>query len=113
VDVLRGGLGADVFRFGASHSGAPGQVRDRIADFSHGEGDRIDLAAIDANPSLPGEQAFAFIGAGAFTQAGQVRAVVVNGLTSVSGQLDAPGSAADFSIVLNGAVALAAADFIL
>ncbi|MCM8738896.1 Ig-like domain-containing protein [Azospirillum sp. A1-3] len=38
-DTLSGGAGADLFRF------SPGSGRDEIADFSAGEGDRIQLAA--------------------------------------------------------------------
>ncbi len=40
---------------------------DTIWDFSHAQGDRIDLSAIDANSSVGGNQAFTFIGAANFT----------------------------------------------
>jgi hypothetical protein len=35
---------------------------DHIVDFSAGEGDRIDLQGIDADPTAPGDQAFTFVG---------------------------------------------------
>jgi Ca2+-binding RTX toxin-like protein len=54
-DFLVGGGGADRFVFQAVTDGD-----DRIDDFSHGDGDKIDLSAMDANPFLAGDQAFAF-----------------------------------------------------
>jgi Ca2+-binding RTX toxin-like protein len=114
VDVLRGGLGADVFRFVApNESGAPGQVRDRIADFVRAEGDRIDLSFIDADLTTPDNQPFSFIGATNFTEAGQLRAVTAGGNVVVSANLDGVPGTAEFSIVLTGTVAPIAADFIL
>jgi Ca2+-binding RTX toxin-like protein len=109
-DVLTGGGGADRFLVSAAGHSGPGAA-DRITDFSHG--DRIDLSAIDADPGLAGDQAFVFIGGGAFTgTAGQLRAVVTGGDTVVSGDLDGD-RAADVQIVLTGAVALTATDFAL
>lgn len=114
VDTLRGGLDADIFRFlAASDSGAPGQLRDRIVDFTKVQGDRIDLSAIDANAGLAGNQAFVFRGSQAFSGAGEVRAQVIDGNTYVSGNTDANTSTVEFSIVLLGTVTLGATDFIL
>ena len=71
-DVLIGGSGADRFVYtNAAHIGT-GDDRDVIRDFKPGT-DLLDLARIDANTQLPGNQAFSFIGAAAFTQAGQLR----------------------------------------
>jgi hypothetical protein len=67
-----------------------------IADFS--TGDLIDLGLIDANGNAPGDAAFAFIGAAAFTLvAGQLR---VTGLgTNWTVEADLNGDAvADFTI---------------
>jgi Ca2+-binding RTX toxin-like protein len=113
VDVLRGGAGADVFRFAAGDSGAPGQVRDRIVDFTQADGDRIDLFFIDANAALAGNQAFVFQPGAAFTGAGQVRAQVVGGSTLVLANTDATATTAEFSLLLSGVVPLTAADFVL
>jgi Ca2+-binding RTX toxin-like protein len=114
VDVLRGGADADVFRFAAAgESGAPGEARDRVVDFSVVEGDRIDLAFIDANAAAFGNQAFTFIGAAGFSAAGQVRAVVIGGNTYVSGNTDAATATAEFSLLVLGAPALTGGSFIL
>ena len=57
-----------------------------------------DMSVIDANTGLAGDQAFAFIGAAAFSGvAGQLRAQVGGGATVVSGDLNGD-SAADFAI---------------
>ena len=65
-DYLVGGAGADRFAYG-SIGQSPVAGPDRIADFSHAQGDRIDLASIDANTLVAGDQAFNFIGGAPFT----------------------------------------------
>jgi Ca2+-binding RTX toxin-like protein len=111
-DVLRGGGGADRFVFSAASDSAVGKA-DRITDFSHTQGDRIDLSAIDANTGAAGNQAFGFIGSGAFThQAGQLRATVSGGVTTIAGDLNGDG-VSDFQIQLTGSISLVAADFVL
>jgi Ca2+-binding RTX toxin-like protein len=111
-DVLRGGGGADRFVFSAaSHSTVA--AADRITDFSHAQADRVDLSAIDANSGAAGNQAFSFIGSGAFTHhAGELRYAVSGGVTTIAGDLNGDG-AADFHIQLTGAIGLVAADFVL
>jgi hypothetical protein len=85
-------------------------TRDTIADFSHGQDDLIDLAALDANAALGGNQAFTFIGSAAFggDATGQLR--YAGGI--VYGGTDAD-SDAEFSIARTGSPALVAADFVL
>ncbi|HWT08200.1 MAG TPA: calcium-binding protein, partial [Roseomonas sp.] len=115
ADVLRGGAGADVFRLSAAASSpnVAGQ-RDRIFDFVRTEGDRVDLAVIDADAALGGDQAFAFIGAAAFSAAGQVRALNLgNGSFLVMGNTDANTATAEFALVMTTATTPLAADFIL
>lgn len=74
IDLLQGGTGADIFLFRSGDSGATAATADQILDFSHAEGDRIDLSAIDAASGTAGDQAFAFIGTQAFTGvAGELR----------------------------------------
>ncbi|WP_225765081.1 calcium-binding protein [Inquilinus sp. Marseille-Q2685] len=111
-DAMGGGTGADRFVFdSAAHStvGAP----DRIVDFSHAEGDRIDLRLIDANTGVGGNQAFRFIGTAAFGHhAGELHATIAGGTTTISGDINGDAKA-DFSIVLTGAIHLVAADFLL
>lgn len=111
-DSLGGGAGADRFVFDSiAHSkvGAP----DRIADFSHAEGDRIDLRPIDANTGAGGNQAFSFIGTAAFGHhAGELHYAITGSTTTISGDVNGDAKA-DFSIVLTGAIHLVAADFLL
>lgn len=112
ADVLEGGLGADVFALLAlSDSTSASSGRDTIVDFSILEGDLIGLGALDANALLAGDQPFTFVGAAAFSAAGQVRAEVIGGDTIVSGNVNASLSA-DFAIRLTGAHTLSGANFI-
>jgi Ca2+-binding RTX toxin-like protein len=96
-DTLYGDLGADTVRGGAGLDlcdGGTGNDRydyDYLTDSSPGTsnrdvvlvfegvgvaaGDLIDLAGIDADPGISGNQAFTFKGAGAITGAGQVHVV--------------------------------------
>ncbi|MGL4968043.1 MAG: beta strand repeat-containing protein [Inquilinus sp.] len=111
-DVLRGGGGADRFVFTATGDSKVGAA-DRITDFSHAQGDRVDLSAIDANTGIAGNQAFSFIGTGGFTHhAGELRYAVAGGITTIAGDVNGDG-ASDFHIQLTGAIALVAADFVL
>lgn len=114
-DILRGGLGADRFRIAdAAHSPNLAGQRDRILDFSRAEGDRIDLSLIDANAALAGNQAFAFLaGGGAFTAAGQVRAVASGGTFLIQGNTDANLTTIEFSLVLVSVTTPFPVDFIL
>jgi Ca2+-binding RTX toxin-like protein len=62
IDVLSGGLGSDKFNFNSKAEAKKGSVHDSIADFSGfgGEGDLIDLSAMDANTHKHGNQNFKF-----------------------------------------------------
>jgi Ca2+-binding RTX toxin-like protein len=112
-DIMTGGASGDAFDFNAvSETGTTGGTRDQIVDFAAGS-DEIDLATIDANTTAGGNQAFAFIGAAAFSGvAGQLRAVQSAVNTVVSGDINGD-SVADFQIQLNTVVALSAGDFVL
>ncbi|WP_162854526.1 right-handed parallel beta-helix repeat-containing protein [Sphingobium estronivorans] len=108
-DILTGGAGADMFNF--REVGAVGATV--ITDFSSAEKDRIGLSLIDANIKTAANDAFKFIGTGAFTKvAGQLRYEVVNGDSHVSGDVNGDGIA-DFTIVLQHVDTLRASDFIL
>lgn len=62
-----GGGGADTFHFSSLKHSRVGAKRDKITDFSHRDGDIIDLRRIDAGTDhTPGNQAFKFIGAQKF-----------------------------------------------
>jgi Ca2+-binding RTX toxin-like protein len=118
TDVMTGGGGADDFRFVAiADSGTTGTTRDRITGFVAGSDD-IDLSVIDAVAG-GGDDAFAFLGTGAFTNtAGQVRfqqfdnAGTANDVTIV--YLDQTGDGvADSEISLTGLINLTSNDFVL
>lgn len=95
-DTMFGGTGADGFIFTSAAAAGLGRVRDSIRDFTSGE-DYVNLASIDANTRFAGDQAFDFIGARAFTGAGQLRHA--GGI--LEGDVDGDG-VADFQISLTG-----------
>ncbi|WP_343712466.1 calcium-binding protein [Inquilinus sp.] len=112
-DTLTGGAGADRFAYGGTAESAVGANADRITDFNHAQGDRIDLSAIDASTALAGNQAFSFIGTGLYTGvAGQLRYVVSGGVTTIAGDVNGD-KVSDFHIQLTGSIALVAGDFVL
>ena len=114
-DVFQGLGGSDTFSFRAvSDSGLTAGTRDVVSDFDDidgAAGDRIDLNLIDAITG-GGDNAFSFVGGGAFTAAGQVRVFTEGGNTIIEGNVDG-NLAADFSIELTGIKTLSALDFML
>ena len=112
-DVVAGGSGSDrfVFRPG-DFGGADAASADRIIDFGDADGDRIHLSLIDADSTAAGDQAFSWLGDGAFTGvAGQLRYEQVDGNTYVSGDVNGDGIA-DFMIRLDGLIDLGTNDFL-
>jgi serralysin len=117
-NLLTGGAGGDIFTFterdaraGWQRSDGKKLQPDTLADFASGT-DRIDLSAIDAVRGGAANEAFAYIGAAAFSnQAGQLRAVAAGGGIRVEGDTDGDGLA-DLVILTSGATILAS-DFIL
>jgi Ca2+-binding RTX toxin-like protein len=113
ADLLNGAAGADRFDFDAIAETPINASRDTVSDFSHAEGDRIDLSTIDAKTTVAGNQAFSFVGTGAFTHhAGELRLIVQGANGIVAGDVDGDG-AADFHIFLSGVSSLMAGDFLL
>ena len=111
-DVLNGGDGADRFVFNDRAESPWGGARDVIKSFVAGT-DQIDLTGVDADSGVAGNQAFTFIGAGAFTRhAGELQVTAFGTDTMVSGDTDGNGRA-DFQILLTGPIALQATDFLL
>ncbi len=112
-DSMTGGTDADVFVFrNATDSGLTTQTRDIIVDFEAGL-DVLDLSGIDAVLGVAGNQAFSFVGLGAFTGvAGQLRYFQSGNSLIVEGNLN-NDLVADFSILLKGETVLAVDDLIL
>jgi serralysin len=118
-DRMAGGDGADIFVFTSAGHSIDYAIRsdgkkflpDVLTDFTSGV-DKIDLSAIDADAGTAADEAFSFIGTGAFThQAGQLRYEVVDGRAHILADTDGNGIA-DLHIIAGGTQILAT-DFIL
>jgi serralysin len=118
-DRAEGGAGADIFVFGGTGDSSTYALRsdgkklmpDMLTDFVSGT-DRIDLSAIDANRGTAGDDAFAWIGAGAFTGvAGQLRTEVTGTFVHIYGDMDGDARP-DLHIIASGTQILVS-DFIL
>jgi Ca2+-binding RTX toxin-like protein len=113
ADLLTGGAGPDRFDFNAIAETPINAGRDTVGDFSHAQGDKIYLSTIDANTGVAGNQAFSFIGTGAFTHhAGELRFFAQGANGIVAGDVNGDATA-DFHIFLSGVAPLAAGDFLL
>jgi Ca2+-binding RTX toxin-like protein len=114
-DVMTGGGARDIFDFNAvGETGKTLPTRDVIKDFSHAQGDDIDLSTIDAKVGVLGNQAFSFVGQGAFKGVkGQLHYKFEGpAKTIVEGDINGDRKA-DFQIELTGHKLLVAGDFIL
>jgi Ca2+-binding RTX toxin-like protein len=112
ADRLLGGASGDTFRYDAAGDSAVGS-HDFLYDFSRSQSDRIHLTGVDANTLVGGDQAFSFLGTGAFTSAaGQLRYEKTGGNTFVYGDLDGD-AVADFMLQINGETSLFSSDFYL
>ena len=113
-DVMTGGAHRDIFDFNALvDTGKTLVTRDVIRDFSHVQGDDIDLSTIDAKVGVLGNQAFSFIGQSAFTGVkGQLHYKFAGSATLVEGDVNGDKKA-DFQIELTGHKLLTSGDFIL
>src|SRR5262249_25868478 len=118
LDFVTGGLGADVFKLTSIEDSLPDMhpglvLSDRITDFNRNEtneGDVIDLSSVDANPLLPGDQAFQWIASAAFSANATGELRYHNGLLQGSTNADASER---FDIWLDGAPTLTVVDFAL
>jgi Ca2+-binding RTX toxin-like protein len=112
-DFMTGGAGNDRFDFNAlGETGKTAATRDVITDFQHTRDD-IDLSGIDARSTVANNNAFSYIGNGAFTGVeGQLRYRHEGGNTIVEGDVNGDAKT-DFQIQLNGHLTLSAIDFVL
>jgi serralysin len=120
-DVLTGGADNDIFLFNAtSEMGRTVLTRDVVVDFVHGQ-DVLNFAAIDANTSVAGDNAFAFLataGAAYTGVRGQLRWFQENPIGTASDKTIVAGDingdrVDDFQVELTGLIALTNTDFIL
>ena len=110
ADTLTGGAGADHFVY-AALSDSTLSAYDTITDFSHADGDKIDLSALDANSKVKGVNSFSLVDH--FTGvAGQLEVVSQNGGYFVEGDVDGDGHA-DLAIFVHSNTKLIASDFVL
>ncbi|SFE41999.1 Ca2+-binding protein, RTX toxin-related [Sulfitobacter brevis] len=100
-DVISGGPGADVFVFNSVAQAGIGTGRDVITDFKVGA-DKINLDPLNLT----------FIGAAAFSEAGQVAYLVGGSTGFLVGDIDGDG-AADFAIEITGAPSISTGDLFL
>jgi len=109
ADNLYGGTSADRFVF-RSTSDSPTSARDSIRDFSHSQGDKIDLSGIDAKTTVAGDQAFTLVSS--FTKvAGQLTVGAEGDHLVVAGDVTGDG-VADFAINVYTTLKPSGADFI-
>lgn len=112
-DRFLGGIGSDTFLFRDGDFAGSLGLADRIIDFSRLEGDRIHLAAVDADVSAAGDQAFTFINTNAFTGvSGELRYEQISGNTYLQGDTNGDG-VADIWVRLDGLQVLTASDLVL
>ncbi len=86
-----------------------GATRDVVTDFAPGQ-DIIDLAGVDADSTIPGNQSFRWVGKANLTGAAQLGYFVSGGTTIVRASTDAD-AAAELEIQLTGPKTLTAGDF--
>jgi Ca2+-binding RTX toxin-like protein len=111
-DTFTGGSGRDLYDFNVVGDSPAGSGRDVVTDFVVGTDD-LDLAGIDANTTVAGDQAFRFVGtAGLGTTPGAVGYFVSGGNTVVRASTDTD-STAELEIQLAGLVAPTVDDFYL
>lgn len=116
TDTMTDGDGNDVYRFlSVTESNVGAGSRDILTDFTR-SADDIDLSPIDSNLLTAGNQAFSFIGTGAFTGGGngEVRYFQFGSNTIVQVNRQGDGNlTAEMEIQITGLVNLAAGDFVL
>jgi Ca2+-binding RTX toxin-like protein len=113
TDHLVGWSGTDTFVFSSIEDlGLTQATADWILDVNAAEGDRIEIASIDADVYTPGDQAFTFIGTAPFSGTpGEIRYVLVGevGLQEIYFELQT-GTSTDIEGMIHVGVSLTAPD---
>ena len=86
-----------------------GATRDLVTDFAPGQ-DVLDLAGIDADSAVPGNQSFRWVAKATLTGTAQLGYFVSSGMTIVRASTDAD-AAPEVEIQLTGAKTLTEVDF--
>ncbi|MDQ0463385.1 Ca2+-binding RTX toxin-like protein [Caulobacter ginsengisoli] len=103
ADILVGGGGLDIFVVtqASIHTSGPIEV-DTVNDLIAGQGDKLDLSAIDADSLTAGDQAFHLVG-GFTHHAGELTLTVAGGTTTLQLDVDGDGRA-DYRMMISGNV---------
>ncbi|QIL01965.1 hypothetical protein G7078_03620 [Sphingomonas sinipercae] len=110
ANVLRGNGGNDDYYFYTVDQSKVGAA-DTILDFN--SGDRLNFSAIDANTNTTANDAFTFLGTGAFTgQAGQLRYAQIGSDVHLYADVNGDG-VADMEVILLGKTGILPPDLIL
>jgi Ca2+-binding RTX toxin-like protein len=110
ADVLYGGYGQDRFIY-LTTGDSTNSARDTIMDFSHSDGDKIDLSPIDAQTNVGGNNTFTLV-AGFTHHSGELIQVATAGGYLVEGDTNGDGMA-DLVIYVRAQAPLVASDFVL
>lgn len=108
-DTFTGGAGRDTYDFNVVADSPVGASRDVIKDFAPGQ-DVIDVAGIDADTTVPGNQSFRWVGKATLTGAAQLGYYLSGGNTIVRATNDAD-AATEVEIQLTGVKTLTEGDF--
>jgi serralysin len=108
-DTMTGGGGRDTWDFNEVADSPPGATRDLVTDFAPGQ-DVLDLAGIDADATVPGNQSFRWVAKAILNGAAQLGYFVSGGMTIVRASTDAD-AAPEVEIQLTGAKTLTEGDF--
>jgi len=107
-DTMTGGAGRDTWDFNDVADSPAGATRDVVTDFAPGQ-DVLDLAGVDADETLPGNQSFRCVDKATLTGAAQLGHYVSGGNTIVRASTDAD-AATELEIQLTGVKVLTAGD---